>query len=55
MGEFKSGDEIQVTRVEGQDHLTFKAVRSEDGGGGGGGDGGTPSSPTTPPLAGAQH
>ncbi|MEY4821707.1 MAG: hypothetical protein RLY72_1359 [Planctomycetota bacterium] len=55
MGEFKSGDEIQVTRVEGQDHLTFKAVRSEDGGGGGGGDGGAPSSPTTPPLAGAQH
>jgi hypothetical protein len=28
MGEFKSGDEIHVTRVEGQDHLTFKASRT---------------------------
>ena len=56
MGEFKSGDEIQVTREEGKDHLSFKAVRSGgDGGGGGGGDGGTPDQPTTPPLAGAQH
>ncbi|MEY4119291.1 MAG: hypothetical protein RLZZ116_2619 [Planctomycetota bacterium] len=55
MGEFKAGDEIQVTRDEGKDHLTFKAVRSGDGGGGGGGggDGGTPNAPTNPPLAGA--
>jgi ATP-dependent Clp protease ATP-binding subunit ClpC len=55
MGEFKSGDEIHVTREEGKDHLTFKAVRSGggDGGGGGGGDGGSPDQPTTPPLAGA--
>ena len=55
MGEFKAGDEIQVTRDEGKDHLTFKAVRSGggDGGGGGGGDGGSPNAPTTPPLAGA--
>jgi ATP-dependent Clp protease ATP-binding subunit ClpC len=54
MGEFKAGDEIQVTREEGKDHLTFKAVRSGGGdGGGGGGDGGTPNAPTTPPLAGA--
>jgi len=34
MGEFKAGDEIRVTRVEGQDHLTFKAVRAGEGGGG---------------------
>ena len=54
MGEFKSGDEIHVTRNEGKDHLTFKAVRSGGDGGGGGGDGGTPTAPTTPPLAGAQ-
>ena len=47
MGEFKSGDEISVTRVEGQDHLTFKAIRSTDGGGGGGGDGG-PEAPIEP-------
>ena len=54
MGEFKSGDEIHVTREEGKDHLTFKAVRSGGGdGGGGGGDGGTTNAPTTPPLAGA--
>jgi len=55
MGEFKAGDEIHVTREEGKDHLTFKAVRSGggDGGGGGGGDGGAPNTPTTPPLAGA--
>ncbi|MFM1823569.1 MAG: hypothetical protein RI967_1835 [Planctomycetota bacterium] len=51
MGEFKSGDEIKVTRTEGQDHLTFKAVRS---GGDGGDDGGNgPTEPTAPPLAGA--
>ena len=54
MGEFKSGDEIHVTRNEGKDHLTFKAVRSGGDGGGGGGDGGTPTEPTSPPLAGAQ-
>jgi ATP-dependent Clp protease ATP-binding subunit ClpC len=51
MGEFKSGDEIQVTRVEDQDHLTFKAVRSGGEGGDDGGEG--PTEPTTPPLAGA--
>jgi ATP-dependent Clp protease ATP-binding subunit ClpC len=28
MGEFKSGDEIQVTRDEGKDHLTFKSVKT---------------------------
>ena len=51
MGEFKAGDEIKVTRTEGQDHLTFKAVRS---GGDGGDDGGNgPTEPTAPPLAGA--
>ena len=49
MGEFKSGDEISVTRVEGQDHLTFKAIRSTDGGGGGGGGGdGGPEAPIEP-------
>ncbi len=54
MGEFKSGDEIQVTRDEGKDHLTFKAVRSGDGGGGGGDDGGDgdgPTEPSTPSTA----
>ena len=48
MGEFKSGDEISVTRVEGQDHLTFKAIRSTDGGGGGGGGGGGDGGPEAP-------
>ena len=52
MGEFKSGDEIQVTRNEGKDHLTFKAVRS-GGDGGGGGDDSSPTQPSTPPVAGA--
>ncbi len=52
MGEFKSGDEIHVSRVEGQDHLTFKATRTGDGGGGDdGGHGPTEPSPT--PVAGA--
>ena len=52
MGEFKSGDEIHVTRIEGQDHLTFKATRTGDGGGGDdGGHGPTEPSPT--PTAGA--
>jgi ATP-dependent Clp protease ATP-binding subunit ClpC len=51
MGEFKAGDEIQVTRVEGQDHLTFKATRTGDGGGGEGGPGPTEPAPT--PAAGA--
>ncbi|MEY3141781.1 MAG: hypothetical protein RLY21_274 [Planctomycetota bacterium] len=52
MGEFKAGDEIHVTRVEGQDHLTFKASRTGDGGGGDdGGHGPTEPSPT--PVAGA--
>jgi ATP-dependent Clp protease ATP-binding subunit ClpC len=54
MGEFKAGDEIQVTRDEGKDHLTFKAVRSGGGDGGDGGDGGAPNEPSTPPLAGAK-
>ncbi len=57
MGEFKSGDEISVTRAEGQDHLTFKAVRPTDGGGGGGGgDGGStpPVEPTPTPEVGAK-
>jgi ATP-dependent Clp protease ATP-binding subunit ClpC len=52
MGEFKAGDEIHVSRVEGQDHLTFKATRTGDGGGGDdGGHGPTEPSPT--PVAGA--
>jgi len=51
MGEFKAGDEIKVTRVEGQDHLTFKATRTGDGGGGDGGQGPTEPAPT--PAAGA--
>jgi ATP-dependent Clp protease ATP-binding subunit ClpC len=53
MGEFKAGDEIRVTRVEGQDHLTFKAVRAGEGGGGDDG-GNAPKEPTPTPLAGAQ-
>jgi ATP-dependent Clp protease ATP-binding subunit ClpC len=53
MGEFKSGDEIHVTRVEGQDHLTFKATRT-GGDGGGGDDGGHgPTEPSPTPTAGA--
>ena len=53
MGEFKSGDEIHVTRVEGQDHLTFKATRT-GGDGGGGDDGGNgPTEPSPTPTAGA--
>jgi ATP-dependent Clp protease ATP-binding subunit ClpC len=51
MGEFKSGDEIHVTRVEGQDHLTFKASRTGGEGGDDGGHGPTEPSPT--PTAGA--
>jgi ATP-dependent Clp protease ATP-binding subunit ClpC len=53
MGEFKSGDEIHVTRIEGKDHLTFKAMRSGDGGGGGDG-GNAPTEPTPAPLADAK-
>jgi ATP-dependent Clp protease ATP-binding subunit ClpC len=53
MGEFKSGDEIHVTRVEGQDHLTFKATRAGDGGGGDDGGHG-PSEPSPTPVAGAR-
>jgi ATP-dependent Clp protease ATP-binding subunit ClpC len=53
MGEFKSGDEIHVTRVEGQDHLTFKATRTGDGGGGDDGGHG-PSEPSPTPVAGAR-
>ncbi|RLS67132.1 MAG: ATP-dependent Clp protease ATP-binding subunit [Planctomycetota bacterium] len=53
MGEFKSGDEIRVTRVEGQDHLSFKAVRAGDGGGGDEGGGTAPIEPTPTPAAGA--
>jgi ATP-dependent Clp protease ATP-binding subunit ClpC len=53
MGEFKSGDEIHVTRNEGQDHLTFKATRT-GGDGGGGDDGGHgPTEPSPTPTAGA--
>ena len=52
MGEFKSGDDIRVTRVEGQDHLTFKALRAGDGGGGDGDS--APKEPTPTPLAGAE-
>jgi ATP-dependent Clp protease ATP-binding subunit ClpC len=52
MGEFKSGDEIHVTRVEGQDHLTFKASRTGDGGGGDDGGHG-PTEPAPTPAAGA--
>ncbi len=51
MGEFKSGDEIRVTRLEGQDHLNFKAVRAGEGGDEGGGT--TPVEPTPSPAAGA--
>ncbi len=54
MGEFKSGDEIHVTRIEGKDHLTFKAMRSGDGGGGGGDGGNAPTEPTPAPLADAK-
>jgi len=53
MGEFKAGDEIRVTRVEGQDHLTFKAVRAGDGGGEDDG-GNAPKEPSPTPLAGAE-
>jgi ATP-dependent Clp protease ATP-binding subunit ClpC len=53
MGEFKSGDEIHVTRIEGQDHLTFKATRAGDGGGGDDGGHG-PSEPSPTPVAGAR-
>jgi ATP-dependent Clp protease ATP-binding subunit ClpC len=52
MGEFKSGDEIHVTRIEGQDHLTFKATRTGDGGGGDDGGHG-PNEPSPTPVAGA--
>ena len=52
-GEFKSGDEIHVTRVEGQDHLTFKATRAGDGGGSDDGGHG-PSEPSPTPVAGAR-
>jgi ATP-dependent Clp protease ATP-binding subunit ClpC len=52
MGEFKAGDEIRVTRNEGQDHLTFKAVRASDGGGEDGGN--APKEPSPTPLAGAE-
>ena len=52
MGEFKSGDEIHVTRIEGQDHLTFKATRAGDGGGGDDGGHG-PNEPSPTPVAGA--
>ncbi len=54
MGEFKSGDEIHVTRIEGKDHLTFKAMRSGEGGGGGGDGGNAPTEPTPAPLADAK-
>ncbi|MCE2883520.1 MAG: ATP-dependent Clp protease ATP-binding subunit [Planctomycetaceae bacterium] len=53
MGEFKAGDEIRVTRGEGQDHLTFKAVRAGDGGGDDDG-GNAPKEPSPTPLAGAE-
>jgi ATP-dependent Clp protease ATP-binding subunit ClpC len=53
MGEFKSGDEIHVTRVEGQDHLTFKATRTGDGGDDDDGGHG-PSEPSPTPVAGAR-
>ena len=51
-GEFLEGDAIKVTRKEDQDHLSFEASRSEDGGDDGD-DGGDDDDTPTPDPAGA--
>ncbi|MCP4837396.1 MAG: AAA domain-containing protein, partial [Phycisphaera sp.] len=52
-GEFKEGDDIKVTRKDDQDHLSFAASPSEDGGGDDDGDGGDDGDAPKPDPAGA--
>ena len=52
-GEFQEGDEIKVTRKEDEDHLSFAATRSGDGGDDDGGNDGDDDTPTPDPAGAA--
>ena len=52
-GEFKEGDAIKVTRKEEQDHLSFAASPSEDGGDDDGNDGNDDDAPKPDPAGAA--